>query len=289
LSIVEETESEEETKSPNIHFVFPNSKSKPKSETEPEPKRNPVVRVIPITLANGHVSGPGSPGGKGKLVKETAIDEVEDGEVKVEPKEEAESEKKALGRKIGNAGTHMNTDQILANVALDSNANAVNSNSDQKLLNGAPPTTNSPTATANATVTRNSDSNSVVKPEFLPNFQEQEDGYEVVPNDADHLLRESRIDQIGSQAATPLVANSIGVTQPPSKKTSQAILSIGKIFIVCLICVLIALISVAIIAIEVDVDICRKMRRIPEVELFQNELYEPIKYFFYNKFHSPSN
>jgi hypothetical protein len=43
------------------------------------------------------------------------------------------------------------------------------------------------------------------------------------------------------------------------------------------------------LAIEVDIDICQRMRRIPEVELFQNEIYDPVKYFIRDKLLNISN
>lgn len=66
-------------------------------------------------------------------------------------------------------------------------------------------------------------------------------------------------------------------------------LSIWKVFVVCVMCVLVALLFVAILAIELDIDICQKMRRIPEVELFQTEVYEPVKYFIRDKIHNISD
>ncbi|CAG7786897.1 unnamed protein product [Allacma fusca] len=88
-------------------------------------------------------------------------------------------------------------------------------------------------------------------------------------------LKESRINQASSL-----------VVPGQLKSSPSMIVSVWKIFLVCLACVLIALLLVAILAIEVDVDICRKMRRIPEVEIFQTELYEPLKYFLRDKFHN---
>lgn len=61
------------------------------------------------------------------------------------------------------------------------------------------------------------------------------------------------------------------------------IVTVSKIFLVCLACVLIALLLVAVLAIEVDTDICQRMRKIPEVEIFQLELYEPLKFYIKDK------
>lgn len=58
-----------------------------------------------------------------------------------------------------------------------------------------------------------------------------------------------------------------------------------KIFIVCFICVIVALLLVAIMVIELDVDLCRRMRHIPEVEYFQYEVYQPFKSYMKAKLH----
>lgn len=67
-----------------------------------------------------------------------------------------------------------------------------------------------------------------------------------------------------------------------TKSSQSMIVTVSKIFCVCFACVLIALILVAILAIEVDIDIFQRMRRIPEIEIFQTELYEPFKGAIWN-------
>jgi hypothetical protein len=84
------------------------------------------------------------------------------------------------------------------------------------------------------------------------------------------VLRDSKIDQISSVF---------------SGKTQNNLQAIFKVFVVCFVCVIVALLFVAIVAIEMDVDMCRRMRRIPEVEYFQFEVYEPFKNFMREKFH----
>jgi hypothetical protein len=99
---------------------------------------------------------------------------------------------------------------------------------------------------------------------FMPmykNFADRPDG-----TVDEKVLRDSKIDHISS--------NSLG------KRPQGSLLSIWKVFIVCFVCVLLALFFVAVLSIEVDLDICRRMRRIPEVEYFQLEIYEPVKHFF---------
>jgi len=86
----------------------------------------------------------------------------------------------------------------------------------------------------------------------------------------DKVLRESKIDHITSPGL--------------GRRPQGSILSIWKVFIVCFICVLLALFFVAVLSIEVDLDICRRMRKIPEVEYFQLEIYEPLKNFFRESF-----
>jgi len=83
--------------------------------------------------------------------------------------------------------------------------------------------------------------------------------------DKDDRLRDSKIGHIGD------------------KKSSGALISIFKIFLVCFFCVLIALVVVAILSIEMDIEICQKMRTIPEVEVFQKEVYDPLKGFVHEK------
>lgn len=93
-------------------------------------------------------------------------------------------------------------------------------------------------------------------------------------------LRESKIDQVASLSSTAVSTSYYGKRSQPAQ---GALLSVWKVFIVCFVCVLIALLLVAILAIEIDVDICRKMRRIPEVEIFQTEVYDPLKRFVRDK------
>lgn len=95
------------------------------------------------------------------------------------------------------------------------------------------------------------------------------------------ILRESKIDQVAS--LSPSSASGYHHYSKRSHPPQGALLSVWKVFIVCFICVLIALLFVAILAIEIDVDICRKMRRIPEVEIFQTEVYDPLKRFIHDK------
>lgn len=99
-------------------------------------------------------------------------------------------------------------------------------------------------------------------------------------------LRESKIDQVASISPTSVSHSHFGKRPQPHQ---GALLSVWKVFIVCFICVLIALLLVAILAIEIDIDICQKMRRIPEVEIFQSEVYDPLKRLISDKLRSASN
>jgi len=85
-------------------------------------------------------------------------------------------------------------------------------------------------------------------------------------------LKDSKIDQISSQY--------------PSGKSRNGLSAIWKIFMVCFICVLLSLFFVAIIVIELDMDMTKRMRQIPEVVYFQFEIYEPFKSYMRAKLHS---
>lgn len=102
----------------------------------------------------------------------------------------------------------------------------------------------------------------------------------------DKTLRESKIDQVASISSASTPVSTTVYYGKRSHPPQGALLSVWKVFIVCFICVLIALLLVAILAIEIDVDICRKMRRIPEVEIFQSEVYDPLKRFVQDKIRS---
>ena len=79
------------------------------------------------------------------------------------------------------------------------------------------------------------------------------------------------------------------ISSHSSKASHSMVVTIWKIFLVCFACVLIALLLVAILAIEVDVDLFVRIRRMPEVEIFQTELYDPFKGFVREKFHKITN
>ncbi|CAL8138228.1 unnamed protein product [Orchesella dallaii] len=120
---------------------------------------------------------------------------------------------------------------------------------------------------------------------FVPVYNTTDASEGVRLSTDDKLLRDSKIDQVASISSVSSSASSYGKR---SQAPQGALLSVWKVFVVCFICVLIALLFVAILAIEIDIDICRKMRRIPEVEIFQTEVYEPLKRFISNKIFSTS-
>ncbi|XP_021961283.1 FERM domain-containing protein 5 isoform X2 [Folsomia candida] len=96
-------------------------------------------------------------------------------------------------------------------------------------------------------------------------FAYNEGGGDAIATEA---LRETKIDNLSSLG-----------------KPKHGFAAMWKIFIVCFICVIVALLLVAIMVIELDVDLCRRMRHIPEVEYFQYEVYQPFKSYMKAKLH----
>lgn len=76
----------------------------------------------------------------------------------------------------------------------------------------------------------------------------------------------------------------IGQPSVTSVKPMPGFATILKIFIVCFFCVMLSLLIVAVTVIEMDTDLCRRMRHIPEVEFFQYEMYDPFKTFVRAKY-----